>query len=73
MPKYRVLAKSFINNTVVEEGAVVEYDGQPGSNLELLEPAKAEGDKGKKGKRGAWASGEPGQADADEALVPTSG
>lgn len=40
MPKYRVLAKSFIHNTIVEEGEVVEYDGRPGSNLELIEEAK---------------------------------
>lgn len=44
MPKYRVLAKSFINNTIVEPGEVVEYDGKAGSNLEAVEdekPAKA--------------------------------
>lgn len=47
MAQYKVLAKSFINNTIVEEGAVVEYDGKPGTNLELIE-----GDKpGKKGKK----------------------
>ena len=27
MPRYKVLEKSFINNTVYEEGAIVEYDG----------------------------------------------
>jgi hypothetical protein len=32
--KYKVLEKSFIHNTVVEAGEVVEYDGTPGPNLE---------------------------------------
>ena len=54
MPKYKVLAKSFINNSIVEEGDVVEYDGKPGSSLELVE-----GDKPKKGggKKAAEAEG----------------
>lgn len=45
MAKYRVLEKSFIGNTIVEAGEVVEYDGRPGSNLELIEdaPAKPKG------------------------------
>lgn len=50
MAQYKVLAKSFINNSIVEEGAIVEYDGKPGTNLELIEadkPAKA----GKKGSK----------------------
>lgn len=50
MAQYKVLAKSFINNTIVEEGDTVEYDGKPGTNLELIEtykPAKA----GKKGSK----------------------
>ena len=43
MPRYRVLVKSYINNTIIdpetmsEAECVVEYDGQPGSNLELIE------------------------------------
>lgn len=36
MAKYRVLEKSFINNTIVEVGEVVEYDGRASSNLELI-------------------------------------
>jgi hypothetical protein len=40
MPQFRVLAKSFINNRIVEEGEVVEFDGEPGSNLEAIKPAK---------------------------------
>lgn len=40
MPKYRVLTKSFINNAIVEEGDLVDYDGEASENLELVEPAK---------------------------------
>jgi len=40
MPQYKVLAKSFINNSIVEEGEIVEYDGKPGSNLELIDDDK---------------------------------
>jgi hypothetical protein len=36
MAQYRVLQKSFVNDVLVEEGAVVDYDGVPGSNLELI-------------------------------------
>jgi hypothetical protein len=36
MARYRVTKKSFINNTIVEEGEEVEYSGEPGSNLELI-------------------------------------
>jgi hypothetical protein len=42
MAKYRVLTKSFINNAIVEAGDVVDYDGKPGSNLELIEGDKPE-------------------------------
>lgn len=42
MPKYRVLIKSFIGNSLVEEGAVVDYDGVPADNLEPMDkPAEA--------------------------------
>ncbi len=41
MAKYRVKTKSFVGNSVVEEGAVIEFDGIPGDNLEAIdEPAK---------------------------------
>ena len=40
MAKYRVLEKSFINNAVVEEGQVIEFDGEASSNLELIEDEK---------------------------------
>ena len=46
--KYRVLTKSFINNAIREEGDIVEFDGKPGSNLELIVEAAA--DKPAKGK-----------------------
>jgi hypothetical protein len=45
MPRYKVLEKSFINNTVHEEGAIVEYDGIPSENLELVTGKKAKADK----------------------------
>ena len=42
MAQYRVLTKSFINNSIVEEGEVIEFDGKAGSNLELVkDEAKA--------------------------------
>ena len=34
MPKYLVLADSFINNTLHKAGAEVDYDGEPGANLQ---------------------------------------
>lgn len=40
MPKYYVLEKSFINHTIAEVGEIVEYDGEPGSNLELVVETK---------------------------------
>ena len=53
MAKYRVLSKSFINNSIAEEGDIVEFDGKAGTNLELItegkkgaKPAKPEGDAG---------------------------
>lgn len=55
MAQYRVLTKSFINNAIREEGDVVEYDGKPGSNLELIEDEKPKSQKGK-GNKGADAS-----------------
>lgn len=39
MPKYLVLAQSFIGNTLVEGGTEIEYDGVPGANLEPLDAA----------------------------------
>jgi len=57
MPKYRVLVRSFINDGLREEGEIVEYNGKPGSNLELVDgPAEAEAPAKKwapKAKRGA--------------------
>ncbi len=46
MAKFRVLAKSFINNTIFVEGDVVDFDGTPGSNLEPYEPAQKTRGKG---------------------------
>lgn len=39
MAKYRVLEKSFINNSLVDEGTIVEFDGVPSANLEPLDTA----------------------------------
>lgn len=42
MAKYRVLVTSFINNALVAEDTVIEYDGVPHENLEPLDaPAQA--------------------------------
>lgn len=40
MAQYRVLQKSFVNNSLVEEGEIVEFDGEPGTNLEPLKKSK---------------------------------
>ena len=47
MPKYRVLERSFINNTTFDEGAVIDYDGPVADNLELIEEPKARRGKAK--------------------------
>lgn len=36
LPTYRVLQRSFINNTVLEVDDTVQYSGEPGPNLELV-------------------------------------
>jgi len=36
MAKYRATEQSFINDKLVEKDEIVEYTGQPGSNLELV-------------------------------------
>lgn len=65
MPQYRVLQTSFINNAIVQEGAVIDYDGEAGPNLELI--------KAKKGKAAAAestdAGGEQAPASGDGDLV----
>jgi len=58
MAKYRVLQKSFINNALVEEGQVIEFDGEPSSHLELIEEDESESKPKGKGKKGAAASDE---------------
>ena len=53
MAQYRVLVRSFINNAIIDpetmpaEQCIVEYDGKPGSNLELIEPSKKRAEKPK--------------------------
>ena len=34
---YRVLQRSFINNTIFEPGETVEFAGETGENLELVD------------------------------------
>jgi hypothetical protein len=43
MARYRVLQKSFINDAIVEEGEIIEYDGEAGANLELVDAKQAKG------------------------------
>ena len=40
MPRYRVLEKSFINESIVEEGEIIELPDsiEAGGNLEALDP-----------------------------------
>jgi len=45
MPKYEVLEKSFINNTIAEVGEIVVYDGTANANLKPVEDGE---DKSKK-------------------------
>lgn len=37
MARYRLLAKTFINGAPQEAGAIIEYDGQPGSTMQPVE------------------------------------
>jgi hypothetical protein len=63
MAQVRVLQKSYIGNRIVEEGEVIEYDGELSDNLELV----------KKGKKAAEApaadTSGTDQAGAGESLV----
>lgn len=40
MPQYRVLQKSFIGNRIVEEGEIIDFDGEASDNLELVKKGK---------------------------------
>lgn len=48
MAQYRVLAKSFINSRIVEEGEIIEYDGEASENLEPVKGNKPVADKAAK-------------------------
>lgn len=39
MPRYKVLALSYIDHRLVQEGEEVEYDHEPGHNLEPIDAA----------------------------------
>lgn len=41
MARYLVLEKSYIGNSLVEAGAEVEFDGDAGTNLQLIEETPA--------------------------------
>lgn len=43
MPKYRVTERSFVGNALVEAGTEIEYAGEPGPNLEPIDPAPRRG------------------------------
>lgn len=38
--KFICRERSFVNNRIVEEGEIIEYDGEPSPNLELYEEKK---------------------------------
>jgi hypothetical protein len=40
MAQVRVLQKSYINNRIVEEGEIIEYDGELSENLEPVKKGK---------------------------------
>lgn len=49
MAKYRVLTTSFIDNKLVQEGEIVDYDGVPHDNMEPMDaPAEKAAKKTKK-------------------------
>lgn len=50
MAKYRVLEKSFIDNHLVEEGEIIEYEGEASGNLELVDQKEVVTDIALKGK-----------------------
>lgn len=49
MARYKLLAKHFVNNSIHEEGEIVEYDGKPGQYMELVEDENKGRAKAKKG------------------------
>jgi hypothetical protein len=45
MARYEVLELSFINDTLVQPGTIIEYDGKPGSQLKPIDAPKRGGRK----------------------------
>lgn len=43
MARYKVLETSYINDAIIEPGTIVEYQGEPGANLELVKEDKSKG------------------------------
>lgn len=58
--KYRILRLSFIGNQLLDEGAEVEYDGEPGTALEPLNDA-AKAAKSKAKHKGDFVAEFPGK------------
>ena len=46
--KVRVVSRSFVDNVLVEEGAILDYDGELGANLEECVEEEEEKPKKKK-------------------------
>lgn len=62
MAQVRVLAQSFINNSLVNEGDVIEYDGEISENLELV--------KSKRSKKGADAPTDSADEEQPQVQAP---
>ena len=66
MPRYKLLAKHFINNTLYEEGEIVEYGGKAGSAMELIEDDEPAAPKAKGKGKGKAAEAVESEAEQGE-------
>lgn len=65
MAKFRVLKQSFVGNTLVDAGTIVDYDGETSDNLEALDPpADPPADPADGGAKKPRKSNDPSTADA---------
>lgn len=62
MAKYKVLAESWVGDRLVPKDTIIEFAGQAGSNLELVEAEKP------KSKKAAAASVSDADADANSVI-----
>lgn len=75
MAQYKVLVKSFINNSLYEVDSIVEFDGTPSDNLEPIDKAAIKAAKASEGSNQAdvermklaAAGGDPSTLDATPA------